>query len=455
MNEPIVLLIDDEPEIRTSYTQAIDLAGFQVRSFANAESALDLVGYAFNGVVVSDIRLPKMDGMTLLGLIHGIDPDIPVVLVTGHADLPLAVNAMREGAYDFLEKPASAQNLSNVVSRAIGHRRLVLENRRLREVAGNRHGIEVRLPGRSGRIEDVRSQISTVAANRTDVFVTGETGTGKEIVARAIHDFSDRSQRPFVIVDCTSLPVEQFDSELFGHEAGAFAGALRPRYGKFEHARGGTILLDEVSSLSREHQAKLLRVIEDRTIIRLGSHEPIALDVRFIATSKVPLEEEVAAGRFRSDLFYRLNTVTINLPTLAERREDIPVIFMHLVEAAAARHGRNEVKVTQSALSDLARRDWPGNIRELRNAAERYVLGLGQESKPRHGHEAMKLGDRMNEFERSIIASALDSANGSLKAVYEQLGISRKTLYEKMQKHGLDKRDFADEANASDNEEDG
>lgn len=454
MSESLILLVDDEPEIRVSYAQALDLAGFNVRSFAAAEGALDLIGHAFDGVIVTDIRLPRMDGMTLLGRVHDIDPEIPVILVTGHAELPLAVRAMREGAYDFLEKPASAQHLANVAGRAVGFRRLVLENRRLRQAAGNLHAIEARLPGRSGRIEGVRSELRAVAATDADVLIVGETGTGKEIAARAVHDFSDRAERPFVVVDCASLPAELFESELFGHEAGAFPGALRPRYGKFEHARTGTLLLDEISSLSLEQQAKLMRVIESRSLMRLGSNEPIPLDVRFIATSKKPLEEAVAAGRFRPDLLYRLNTVTLTLPTLAERREDIPILFMHLVEAAAVRHRRSDIKVTPSAIGDLARRDWPGNIRELRNAADRYVLGLGQGGSEAPGEGGSRLADRVAEFERSIIAGALIAANGSLKAVYEQLGVSRKTLYEKMQKYGLDKRDFADEAGSDEGDDD-
>lgn len=448
MTRSTVLLVDDEHEIRVSYSQALDLAGYAVRSFSTAEGVLDVVGCEFDGIVISDIRLPKMDGMTLLGRVREIDPDIPVVLVTGHADLPFAVRAMREGAYDFLEKPATAQHLASVAGRALDYRRLVLENRRLRDVAGNRTSIEARMPGRSSRIEELRYRLRAVAATDADVLIVGETGTGKEVAARAIHDFSDRAACPFVVVDCAALPSELVESELFGHEAGAFPGALRARYGKFEHARTGTVLLDEISSMSPKLQAKLLRVIQDRTIMRLGSNQPIQLDVRFVATSKVPLEAEVASGRFRADLLYRLNTVTLELPSLAERREDIPILFMHLVEEAAARHRCGEVSVTHSTISDVARRDWPGNIRELRNAADRYVLGLGQGPRAGAAPGSSRLADQVGEFERSIIVGALAASNGSLRQVYESLGISRKTLYEKMQKYGLDRRDFADEASA-------
>jgi len=446
MTQSQILLVDDEQEIRVSYSQALDLAGYEVRSFAMAEGALDLIAHDFDGIVVTDIRLPRMDGMTLLGRVRDIDPDIPVVLVTGHADLPFAVRAMREGAYDFLEKPASAQQLGTVAGRALDYRRLVLENRRLREVAGNRDAIEARLPGRSTRIEEIRYRLRAVAGTDADVLIVGATGTGKEVAARAIHDLSERANGPFVVIDCAALPSELVESELFGHEAGAFPGAMRARYGRFEHARGGTVLLDEIGSMTLELQAKLLRVIENRSIMRLGANEPIPLDLRFIATAKAPLEGEVAAGRFRADLLYRLNIVTLDLPSLAERREDIPILFMHLVEEAATRYRRGGVPVTAAAIADIARREWPGNIRELRNAADRYVLGLGQGQLPGDGEgDSARLADQVADFERSVIAGALIAANGSLRSVYESLGVSRKTLYEKMQKYGLDKRDFVDD----------
>lgn len=441
-----ILLVDDEPEIRASYSQALDLAGHTVRSFASAEHILDIIGPSFDGIIIADIRLPKMDGMTLLGRVRAIDPEIPVVLVTGHADLPFAVRAMREGAHDFLEKPASAQLLASVAGRAVDYRRLVIENRRLRGEAGSHDSIEARLPGRSSRMENVRYQLGAVARTAADVLIIGDTGTGKGVAARALHDFSDRAAGPFVIVDCAALPAEQVESELFGHVAGAFPGAVKSRYGKFEHARNGTVLLDDISSMSLELQAKLLRVIEDHTIVPLGSNETIGVNIRFIATSKVSLEQEVAAGRFRPDLLYRLNAVTLTLPTLAERREDIAALFMYLVREAAARYGRDDVTISQSTIGAMTDRNWPGNVRELRNAAGRYVLGLGQGAAPGAAGDANRLADRVGEFERSLIAGALIAANGSLRIAYETLGISRKTLYEKMQKYGLDRHEFADDA---------
>lgn len=442
MRPPGVFIIDDEEDIRRATAQSLELAGFEVREFTGAEPALDYVTPGFRGVVISDIRMPGMDGMTLLGRIRDIDPDVPVILVTGHGDVQLAVRAIREGAYDFLEKPFPPQQLADIVARALDRRSLVLENRLLRAAAGHPDDLESRLPGRSQAIIDLRVRLRAVAATDADVLIVGDTGVGKEVVARALHDISSRADRPFVAINCAALPAALIESELFGHEAGAFPGAIRGRFGKFEHARGGTVLLDDIGSMPPDLQAKLLRVIQERTIVRLGSNEPIPLDVRFIATSKVELDVEVAEGRFRPDLLYRLNVVTLHVPCLADRREDVPILFMQLVREASGRYRREVVDVPAPAMEAAAQRDWPGNVRELRNAADRYLLGLGVDglgNPPDTGFD--RLADQVARFERSVIAGALQAHGGSLKPVYESLGISRKTLYEKMQRYRLDRRD--------------
>ena len=446
MKQPCVLLIDDEEDILRSIRQALELAGFKVRELTSADAALDLVTPGFPGIIVSDIRMPGMDGMTLLTRVRDIDADVPVILVTGHGDVQLAVRAMREGAYDFIEKPFSAQHLADVVARALDRRSLVLENRLLRAAAGKRDDLETRLPGRSQAMIDLRHRLRAVAGTDADVLIVGETGVGKEVVARALHDNSGRADRPFVVINCAALPANLIESELFGHEAGAFPGAIRARYGKFEHARGGTILLDEIGQMPLDLQARLLRVIEDRVIVRLGSNEPIPLDIRFIATSKVELEEEVAAGRFRADLLYRLNVVTLRVPPLAARREDVPILFLQLLREAAGRYRREPVDPPPHVIEAIARRDWPGNVRELRNAADRYVLGLGVVRLDAAAEEqtGLTLAERMARYEKSIIASALQAHGGALKPVYEELGISRKTLYEKMQRYRLGRRDAAE-----------
>jgi two-component system C4-dicarboxylate transport response regulator DctD len=403
-------------------------------------------------MVISDIRMPGLDGMSLLGRIREIDPDIPVVLITGHGDVQLAVSAMREGAYDFIEKPFAASHLGDVAGRALDRRRLVLENRQLRSLAGRRDDVEARLLGRTTVMVDLRYRLRAIAATDADVLIVGDTGTGKEVAARALHDISSRARKPLVAINCAALPANLIESELFGHETGAFPGAMRPRFGKFEHAQGGTILLDEVSSMPLDVQAKLLRVVQERVITRLGSNEPVPLDVRFITASKADLEAEVAAGRFRADLLYRLNVVTLRLPPLSARREDVPLLFLQLVDEAAARYRRDAMEVPPHIIAAVAEREWPGNVRELRNAADRYVLGLGLQSETIMDEPEgdRRLAGRVAEYERNLIASALLAHGGSLKPVYESLGLSRKTLYEKMQKYGLGRRDqpTADEESA-------
>ncbi len=441
MSDARVLLVDDEEEMRHSTAQALGLFGLDVDTFSSAEDVLELTGYSFSGVVVSDIRMPGMDGMTLLQRIREVDAEIPVILVTGHGDVQLAVKAMREGVYDFLEKPFTAQHLAAIARRALDRRSLVLENRRLRAVAGKRDDIEARLPGRTQAMVDLRYRLRAIGATDADTLIIGETGAGKEVVARALHDISARADRPLIAINCAALPENLIESELFGHEAGAFPGAIRPRYGKFEHARGGTILLDEIGSLPFDLQAKFLRVLQERVITRLGSNEIVPLDVRFVATSKVNLEAEVAAGRFRADLLYRLNVATLHVPSLAQRKADIPLLFLQLVREAAARYVRSDIDVPPSLITEIAERTWPGNVRELRNAADRLVLGL--DLTPDEGQvqpEKQRLADKVADYERGIIASALAAHGGALRPVYELLGISRKTLYEKMQKYGLDKK---------------
>lgn len=441
-----ILLVDDEEDMRISTTQALELAGFEVRDFADPERILELTGFGFQGIVITDIRMPGLDGMTLMNRLHDLDRDLPVILITGHGDVQLAVRAMRDGAYDFIEKPFIPSQLAEIASRALEYRRLVLENRVLRAVAGQRDDIEQRLLGRSGVMVDLRRKVRTIGPTDADVLIVGETGTGKEVAARALYDLSARASKPFIVINCAALPANLIESELFGHEAGAFPGALRARFGKFELAQGGTILLDEIGSMPLEVQAKLLRVIEERVITRLGSNDPLPLDVRFLATSKTGLDAEVAAGRFRPDLLYRLNVITLDIPPLSERREDIPLLFMQLLTEAASRYRRDAVSVPPHVIAAITERDWPGNVRELRNAADRYALGLGLPvvSGPGEGESAgpARLADRVAAYEKSVIENTLMAYGGSLKPVYESLGLSRKSLYEKMQKFGLDKTRF-------------
>ncbi len=443
MSEAHILLVDDEEDLRVSTAQALELHDLKVETFSAAEDLLAHVNPGFAGVVISDIRMAGMDGMTLLQRVREIDHDIPVILITGHGDVQLAVKAMREGAYDFIEKPFAMPVLATTIGRALDRRELVLENRRLRAAAGKRDDIEARLPGRTAVMVELRHRLRAIGASDADTLIIGDTGVGKEVVARALHDVSSRASRPFIAINCAALPETLIESELFGHEAGAFPGALRARYGKFEHGRGGTILLDEIGSMPIDLQAKFLRVLQERTITRLGSNEAVPLDVRFIATSKVDLEEAVANGAFRADLFYRLNVATLRVPALAQRRQDIPLLFFQLVREAWGRYGREPVDIPPEVVTEISEREWPGNVRELRNAADRFVLGLPMHEAIPDGvgeRAGTRLADKVGAYERQLIANAIAAHGGSLRPVYEQLGISRKTLYEKMQKYGLGKR---------------
>ena len=438
-----VLFVDDEAPLRIAAQQSLELADLDCACFDRAAPALARIDPEFPGILVSDIRMPGMDGTELLRAALQKDPDLPVILVTGHGDLDLAVSMMREGAYDFIEKPYAPERLVDSVRRALAMRRLTIENRALRSQVAPRLAGPDGLRGFSREMDTVRKRIAAVAATDADVLIVGETGTGKGLAARALHEASPRAARPFTAINCAALPDSMIESELFGHEPGAFAGATRARAGKFEHARRGTVFLDEIDSLPLALQAKLLHAVETRSINRLGSHDRIDLDVRFIAASKSDLEEAAAQGRFRGDLLYRLNVVTIRMPTLDARREDIPMLFLAFVGQMATRHDQPAPQVPGAVLDAIAARPWPGNVRELRNAAERYVLGL-PDAADEAGATPGTLAERLAQHERALIAASLAANAGRLKATYEALGISRKALYEKMQRLGLDRGAFTD-----------
>lgn len=442
-----VLLVDDDTDMREALAEGLELAGYNVLEFAGADAALEHISHEFYGVLVSDIRMPRMDGFELMKAAFEIDAALPIVLITGHGDVPLAVEAMRAGAYDFKEKPFPVNELTAVVGRALEKRRLTLENRVLREELGDHSGLEQRLVGKSPAMEALRATVTALAGTDADILILGETGAGKEVVARALHEEGQRKDAPFVAINCGALPADIIESELFGHEKGAFTGASGQRIGKLEHADGGTVFLDEIESMPLDLQVKLLRVFETRSIERLGSNKPIPLDLRFVAATKEDLEEASNAGRFRKDLFYRLNVITLAIPPLRDRLEDIPVLFHHLTRSARARYRKEVPEITQVFLSDLMQRDWPGNVRELRNVADRFVLGLegrvaGVAGGAAIGESGAALAERVAAFEREIIAVELDRNGGKIKPTYEALQVSRKALYEKMKKYGLSKGEF-------------
>lgn len=439
-----ILFIDDEEYLRIAAQQTFELAELPITPLDTAKKALTEIDRNFGGIIISDIRMPEMDGIKLLGEVLKIDTEIPVILVTGHGDVDLAVECMRLGAYDFIEKPYEPNRLVETARRALEKRELTLENRVLRTTLHAKSDIERRLTGKSEIILDVKKKINSLATLETDVLIVGETGTGKDLVAKILHDSSTRANMPFVYINCAALPVDMVEIELFGHEIGAFPSAVHAKYGKFEHARGGTVYLDELECLSLNVQAKILHAIEDRCVTRLGSNQPIELDVRFIAAVQNDLRDEIAQGRFRSDLYYRLSGAEIKLPTLVERKQDIPKLFGELVEGACARHKLETPKISPSVFELLIARNWPGNIRELKNVAERFVLGLDLElaaiyqSSPKQN----TLSDQIAQYERALISASLQANEGRINQTYEELGISRKALYDKMQKYDLDRDDY-------------
>ncbi len=435
-----VLLIEDDAAVRAGSAQALDLAGFEVEAFAAAEPALALITPGFAGVVVSDVRLPGMSGLEFLTAAKAIDAQLPVVLVTGHGDISMAVGAMRSGAYDFIAKPYSSEELTEVVQRALETRRLMLEVAALRHRIEHGEGIEAMLLGDSAPMRALRRTILDLADEPADVLIYGETGTGKEMVARCLHQYSRRHQRHFVALNCGAIPETIFESEVFGHEAGAFTGAGKRQIGKIEHADGGSLFLDEIESLPMNLQVKLLRVLQERYVERLGSNLPVPVDVRVIAASKVDLKDWSDQQKFRSDLYYRLNLIILNLPPLRERREDIPLLFEHFLLGAAARYKREAPPVPGPLMQSLMAHNWPGNVRELRNIAERFVLGLssgGDGLLSERSMAAVPLAEQVGGFERAVIEQELRKAGGSVSDVSVALAVPKQTLYYKMQKYGL------------------
>ncbi|MBD7976608.1 sigma-54-dependent transcriptional regulator [Serpens gallinarum] len=436
-----VIFIDDETAIRQAVRQWLELSGLLVHCCASVSEALPLIGRNFPGVLVSDVRMPGCDGLQLLERLLHIDRDLPLILVTGHGDVNMAVQALQQGAYDFIEKPFSPERLLDSVRRALDKRRLVMENRRLREQVARKGMIEGQLLGVSRGMEQLRQQVLELAPTQVNVLIRGETGSGKELVARSLHDFSPRAAKPFVALNCAAIPENIFESELFGHESGAFTGAQAKRIGRIEHADGSSLFLDEIESMPLAQQVKLLRVIQEKSLERLGSNRSIQVDLRVISAAKPDLQAEVREGRFREDLLYRLNVAELHIPPLRERREDIPLLFEHFARLAAERHGRESPALLPTEMARLLAHDWPGNVRELVNAAERHVLGLTMPSGTPVVAE-QSLAGQMEAFEAHCLHLALQRCQGSISEVMALLQLPRRTLNEKMQRHGLQRSDY-------------
>jgi two-component system C4-dicarboxylate transport response regulator DctD len=435
-----VLFVDDDQALRVANAQTLELAGLSVKAHAGAEDALTGLTRDFDGVIVSDIRMPRIDGLELLSRVRAIDPDIPVILLTGHGDVATAVGALRDGAFDFLTKPFAADHLVASIQKGLGSRRLVLDNRRLRELAevADQSGP---LIGDSAIMVKLREAISQIGKADFDVLLEGETGTGKELVAILLHRSSARRGRPFVAVNCGALPEALAESELFGHEAGSLPHARLSRVGRLESANRGTLFLDEIDSMQPAVQVKILRVIEEREVMPVGADHPRALDIRIIAAAKRDLREAIDEGKFREDLFYRLNVIRLRIPPLRERKSDIPLLFAHFTAAAAEQIGREPPPLAGSARRYLIEHDWPGNVRELRNFAYRITLGL-EDFRTRPEELGLSLPERMEQFEAALLRDALAASGGDIRSVLAALRIPRKTLYDKLARHRINPAEF-------------
>lgn len=427
------ILVEDEAALRLATTQTLELGGFTVTACASAEEAEALIQPDFDGVVVSDVRLPGKSGLELLARVMALDLELPVIMVTGHGDVAMAVGAMRAGAYDFIEKPFGAEQLLDAVRRAWDKRRLVMENRRLRS-AWALHPDTPQLIGRSAAIEQLKVAVRNIAPSGVDILINGDTGTGKEVVARLIHAASERKGN-FVAINCGALPESVFESEMFGHEAGAFTGAHKRRIGKLEYANGGTVFLDEIESMPMALQVKLLRVLQERRLERLGGNDAVAVNFRIIAATKTDLLALAGQGGFREDLYYRIGVVALDLPRLAERRDDIPLLLAHFAQDAALRFGRPAPAWTAAQMAQWQSAPWPGNVRELRNFAERLALGMVPATV--ESGAISSLPQQLDAFEKERIAASLEQAAGNVAAAADRLGIPRKTMYDKLKKYDL------------------
>lgn len=446
-NRGPVFFIDDEKAIRTSVRQCLELDDWDCQDFARAQEALERIGPRFTGMVLTDVKMPGMGGLELQKAIHAIDPDIPVVLVTAHGDIAMAVEAMRAGAYDFIEKPFEPERILEVVRRALEKRRLVLDNRELRLDLAAAEGLDARLVGSSPGMRLIKREIVNIASTPASVLLVGETGTGKEVAARCLHESSPRRERPFMALNCGAIPHQLAESELFGHERGAFTGAVRSHRGKLEAAAGGTLFLDEITSMPLEVQGKLLRALQDREVLPVGGNVARPVEFRLLSATNENPKEAIEKGRLRQDLYYRLSTVELVIPPLRERGEDVLQLFSLFLDRAATTYDREVQPPGAEFIAGLMRHNWPGNVRELKNLAERYALSSlsalamlcppASESTPCTTSPGAPLAEQVQLFERQLIKDAIKRHQGEMKAVMEDLGLPRRTLNEKMAKFGL------------------
>jgi DNA-binding NtrC family response regulator len=432
-----ILLVEDDAAVRIGISQALRLSGIEVEECESGEEALRQVRPGYAGILVTDVRLPGIDGLELLRRAIAMDASLPVVLITGHGDISMAVEAMRSGAYDFLEKPFSSDDITDVAQRALEKRELTFELQALRRRLSGRHNLEAKLLGNSKSMQQLRNTIENLGETDANALLIGETGTGKELVARCLHECSSRRDHNFAAINCAGIPEALFESEVFGHEPGSFTGATKRRVGKIEFAGRGTLFLDEIEGMPLALQAKLLRALQERKFERLGSNDMHAMNCRIIAATKCDLLALAARGEFRADLYYRLGVALLQIPPVRERQDDIPLLLTTFVMEAASRYGREVPNLSETQMRQLVRRPWPGNVRELRNVAEQFVLGLlhfGPGDSPLTRIAPRCLEEQLATFERHLIEETLAQCAGRISAACEILNVPRNTLYDKMRR---------------------
>jgi two-component system nitrogen regulation response regulator NtrX len=447
-----VLVVDDERGVREALRQVLEYEGMEVADAANGEDAVSMYSEFHPHIVLLDVKMAGMDGLHTLARLRELDGALPVVMISGHGTIQTAVEATQLGAYDFLEKPLDTDRILLTLRNALQRVDLSSENERLRAAVVDRYEIV----GSSQAIKGVLQVVEKVAPTPARVLITGDNGTGKELVARAIHRLSPRAAQPFVEVNCAAIPSELIESELFGHMKGSFTGAFADRPGKFEQADGGTLFLDEVGDMSAAAQAKVLRALEEGVVTRIGATKPIQVDVRVIAATNKSLEDEIGKGRFREDLYYRLNVVPAEVPPLRSRKEDIPSLVEKFNKSLAVTFGMKLKEFSADALRDLVNRDWPGNVRELRNAVERLLIlssgdtitaadvaRLGGQS------QGVELGDLMacdtfedfkQEAEKAFLKAKLSENGWNVSETARRLAMPRSNLYKKIEKYSLERK---------------
>jgi two-component system nitrogen regulation response regulator NtrX len=457
MTKEVILIVDDEEGIRETLSGIFEDEGYEVVTAASGEEALDIIKEHMPYILLLDVWLPGMDGIETMSKVKEIDNDIPVIVISGHGNIELAIKAIRLGAYDFLEKPLSLEKVLIVTKRALEKKRLETENRALRADLTKK----CTLIGDSQKMAEIKQQIFRASESNSRVLIMGESGTGKELVARLLHDKSSRANEPFVEVNCAAIPQELIESELFGHEKGSFTGATERKSGKFELADKGTLFLDEIGDMTLQTQAKVLRVIETQVFQRVGGSKNIKVDVRIIAATNKNIAEEVRKGNFREDLYFRLNVIPLILPTLRERLEDIPQLTHYLIESFAFENGMRPKKIASDALKLFQNYDWPGNIRELKNIVERLIImvpspivtsediealgifqssrisGAGPSSKGYDYFNRKTLKDARDAFEKDFIIKKLEENNWNISKTSEAIAIERSNLHKKIKAYDI------------------